>query len=203
MLTIGLCGGSGTGKTTAQTAFAEAGVPGLDTDVLYHELIAGDTPLSRKMIEIFGECIRLENGGIDRRRLAGLVFGDAASAERRAILNKITHEAVLAECRIFLSKMKEAGVYAALINAPLLFESGFAEECDITVAITAPRSMRIERIMVRDGITRHAAEQRIDAQLDDAFLVANTDYRIHNDGSEADLRQAVANLITQIKSTEE
>ena len=203
VLTLGLCGGSGTGKTTAQAAFCEAGIAGLDTDLLYHKLISGDTPLSRTLITTFGEGIRAAEGGIDRRALAGLVFGSPEADARRLTLNRITHAEVLRECRAFLDAERKAGAFAAVINAPLLFESGFAEECDITVAILAPRDVRIARIVARDGITPEEAARRIDSQLSDDFLTKRTTYQIHNDGSEAELRQAVAALINKIKNRTE
>ena len=200
MLTLGLCGGSGTGKTTAQAAFCDAGIAGLDTDLLYHELISGDTPLSRTLIATFGGTIRAAGGGIDRRALAALVFGSPEADARRAELNRITHREVLRECRAFLTAERKRGAFAAVINAPLLFESGFAEECDLTIAILAPRDVRISRIVARDGITPEEAARRIDAQLTDAFLTQRTTYQIHNDGSETELRQAVATLIEKIKN---
>ena len=203
MLTLGLCGGSGTGKTTAQAAFGAAGIAGLDTDLLYHELISGDTPLSLTLIATFGEEIRAEGGGIDRRALAALVFGSPEADARRVTLNRITHAEVLRECRAFLDQERRAGAFAAVINAPLLFESGFAQECDVTVALLAPRDMRISRIIARDGITPEEAARRIDAQLSDEFLIQNTTYQIHNDGSEAELQQAVAALINNIKNRTE
>ena len=201
LLTIGLCGGSGTGKTEAQADFALCGIPGLDTDAVYHALIASDTPLTRELAECFGEGILTAGGGVDRAILATLVFGeDEESVHRRKHLNSITHRAVLAECREWLAKQHAAGAYAAIINAPLLFESGFHTECDLTVAILAPREARIDRIMARDGISRVNAARRIDAQLDDEYLIAHTDYQIDNNSQRADLYTKVAHLASIIKN---
>ena len=195
LLTVGLCGGSGTGKTEAQADFLLCGIPGLDTDLVYHALIATDTPLSRDLAACFGEKILTAYGGVDRAALALLVFGnDEESAQRRTLLNTITHRAVLGECRKWLAEQREAGAYAAIINAPLLFESGFHTECDLTVAVLAPREERIARIMARDGISRLNAERRIDAQLGDQYLTLHTDYQIDNNGQRADLYEKVAHL---------
>ena len=202
MLTIGLCGGSGSGKNAAQAAFAKLGIPGLDTDALYHRLIDGDTPLARALAARFGQRILRADGGIDRLALREVVF-DHREKEALTDLNTITHKAVLAECRTWLSAQAEAGAFAAIINAPLLFESGFDAECDITVAVLAPREVRIARIMSRDNLDRASAERRIAAQRDDAFLMAHTDYQIHNNGTEETLCESVRLLCDRIKTLTE
>ena len=204
LLTVGLCGGSGTGKTEAQAAFSLYGIPGLDTDAVYHTLIATDTPLSRQLSARFGTEILAPNGGIDRAALSALVFGDdAESAHRREALNAIAHRAVLAECRVWLAEQRKNGAFAAIINAPLLFESGFHTECDLTVSVLAPLADRVDRITKRDGISPIQAEHRIRAQLDDSFLIEHTDYRIENNGTRAELFDKVKHLASIIKSISE
>ena len=195
MLVIGLCGGSGTGKTTAQAFFEECGIPGCDADVVYHSLIDHSTHLTRALAAHFGADILLPDGALDRVALSRLVFsGDAAGSARLDELNRLTHSAVLAECRLFLEAKRAEGAEAALINAPLLFESGFHRECDVTVAILAPHAARLGRLVARDGLTTEAAERRIAAQMDDATLMQKTDYQIHNDGDVAALREKITAL---------
>lgn len=204
LLTVGLCGGSGTGKNAAQADFLHCGIPGLDTDLVYHGLIAANTPLSQELAAHFGDGILATDGSVDRAALGALVFGgDAQSKKRRAELNRITHRAVLAECRRWLAEQKAFGAFAAIINAPLLFESGFHSECDLTVAILAPREERINRIVTRDGIPRINAERRVDAQLDDQYLIEHTDYQIHNCGTREELYAKVAHLSSVIKRISE
>ena len=190
MLTVGLCGGSGTGKSAAQADFALYGIPGLDTDLVYHALIAPNMPLTHELAETFGKQILTAEGAVDRTALSALVFGKIEECvQRRNELNRITHQAVLDECRGWLATQREKGAFAAIINAPLLFESGFHTECDLTVAVVAPREDRIDRIMKRDGISRLRAEQRVDAQLSDQFLLVHTDYYIENNGTREALRE--------------
>ena len=204
VLTVGLCGGSGTGKNTAQAYFSLCGIPGLDTDLVYHTLIGADTPLTHELAEAFGARILTKDGSVDRKALSSIVLGEGEERARlRRELNRITHRAVLAECRDWLAKQRENGAFAAIINAPLLFESGFHTECDLTVSVLAPREERIGRIMARDGISRLCAERRIDAQLDDQFLLTHTDYHIENNGTEADLQEKVGLLAAVIKNFSE
>ena len=87
---------------------------------------------------------------------------------------------------------------AAIVDAPVLFESGFDRECDILVAVVAERELRIDRIMSRDGITRKAAEQRIDSQLSDDELISRCDYVIRNDYDLSYLKQEVRTLLKTI-----
>ncbi|MBO7293555.1 MAG: dephospho-CoA kinase [Clostridia bacterium] len=204
MLTVGLCGGSGSGKTLAQEAFLSAGIPCLDTDALYHAMLSSDSSLSRSLLRHFGAEVGDGTGGINRRTLASLVFeaGEAGKC-RLDELNRITHGEILGECRLWLDRQRAAGAFAAVINAPLLFESGFHKECDVTVAILAPRDKRIARILSRDGITLEEAARRIDAQLDDVFLIKNTDFQIRNDGTAEALFEKVARLSDTIKKLAE
>lgn len=204
MLTVGLCGGSGSGKTLAQEAFTAAGIPCLDTDALYHSMLSTASPLSKSLIRHFGSGVESENGGVDRRALAALVFeAGEAGGDRLAELNRITHGEILSECRLWLAKQADMGAVAAVINAPLLFESGFHKECDLTVALLAPREERLRRILCRDGITREEAVRRINAQLDDTFLTENTDFQIRNDETAEALYEAVARLSDTIKKIAE
>ena len=85
-----------------------------------------------------------------------------------------------------------------LVDAPLLFESGFNRECDAVISIIADKEKRIERIALRDNITREAAEKRIAAQLSDAFLIENSDYVIENSGSTEELKGRVAEIAAKI-----
>ncbi len=201
MLILGLCGGSGSGKNAVGAVFSSFGFSVLDTDLLYHTMIAADTPLSREIIAQFGNTVRSEGGGVDRLALSRLVFGDGAEkSARRALLNRISHTAVLAECRRWLEAEKEKGTAVAVINAPLLFESGFHRECDLVVAVLAPISLRIARIIARDGIDEAAAARRISAQLSDEYLAEHTDLQVYNDSTEAVLYERAAALAEKIET---
>ena len=202
MLVIGLCGGSGSGKTLVQREFAICGIPGLDTDLLYHEMIGTDTPLSRELADRFGSDIRREDGSVDRARLADLVFGSGKENSLRD-LNRITHAAILSRCREWLAACERGGAFAALINAPLLFESGFDRECDLTVAVLSRFATRILRIARRDGITEEAARRRVSAQIADEELARRTDYQLYNDGTEEELAGQVLTLCDRIKKIAE
>lgn len=177
MLKIGLAGGSGSGKGTVSSLLSQSGIPSFDCDAVYHDLISRDGPLTRTISAAFGEGVRSKDGGIDRRALAAVVFHDR---NKLAELNRITHKEILSVLGEWAKRAEDQGITAILIDAPLLFESGFDRECDMTVAVTAPLETRIERIVSRDGISRKEAEERIAAQLSDEELSRRADVVISN-----------------------
>ena len=189
MKVIGLCGGSGCGKGEASKCFKNRGIPCLDTDELYHSMISCDSDCSRELSSAFGKEILNEDHSVDRKKLASLVFSQDIEKNLKT-LNSITHRHVLQQCRIWLKEQQEKGCKAALIDAPLLFESGFNFECDVIVCVTADENTRLQRIMDRDNITEEMAKKRINSQADFDFLVKNSDYVIENtsDLSKLDLQ---------------
>ncbi len=194
MKTIGLVGGSGAGKGYVCKIFAAHGIPALDTDLVYRRLTEPGQPCLAALCEAFGEDILARDGSLDRKKLASMVFGDAALLKK---LNGITHRYVLERCRLWLKEKEAEGYPAAIIDAPALYESGFDAECDTVVAMVAPSGTRIRRIMERDGIDRAAAEKRIAAQIPEAELRRRADTVIENadgDDTEAQVMKLVQNF---------
>jgi len=171
MFTIGITGGSGAGKTSALRALQSLGAFTLDCDVVYHELLSNNQDLKSELETRFNGIV--QNGEVDRRKLAEIVFGDP---EALIDLNSITHKYVGEEIARRTSNLVNQGFTAVAIDAIALIESGRAEKCDIVVGVTAPKEMRISRIMARDGISRELAERRIDAQKPDSYFEENCDY---------------------------
>ena len=178
MLVIGLCGGSGSGKGEVSRIFSERGFPIIDTDGIYRELTAGDSECLRALALEFGGDIISPDGSLDRRRLASLVFSGEGALRRLSRLNEISHSFILDETRKRLLALKEAGVPAAIVDAPVLFESGFDKE-------------------------REAAEERIDSQMSDDRLSALCDYTLCNNSSLDELRSAVSRVADDILKNQE
>ena len=197
MRVIGLCGGSGSGKGAVCALLLELGIPSVDTDAVYHELVGGPSECLTELVGAFGAEI-IENGALCRRALADIVFTGEGKEERLALLNGITHKHILARTRRMLGEFAGRGSRAAVVDAPLLFESGFDAECDLTVAVVADRELRIARIMSRDNITRREAERRIDSQVSDAVLSGKVDRVIINDGDLESLRVSVESLVKSV-----
>ena len=200
MKVIGLCGGSGSGKGTLAAMLSEGGFLHIDADAVYHEITSGDSPCLRAMTEAFGRDIISPSGALDRRALASVVFADGAK-EKLSLLNSISHRYVLDEIRQRIVSA-EGKYIGAIVDAPLLFESGFNTECDIIISVIAPRDVRISRISERDGISKEAAQRRINAQLDDEFLRLHSDIIITNDKDTAALYEQAQELINRLKENE-
>lgn len=191
MKVIGLCGGSGSGKGAVSGIFAEIGIPSIDTDAVYREMTLSDSPCMRELRGEFGDEVVNSQGGLDRARLASIVFNDPS---RLIKLNKIAHSFILDETRRRLAAYKDEGFSAAIVDAPVLFESGFDKECDEIICVLADRDVRTTRIMSRDGITLDAAEKRIASQMPDETLISKCDHVIYNNSDIESLREQILSL---------
>lgn len=176
---IGITGGTGCGKTTALQAIEQLGGWVCDCDKIYHELLTRDTALPDAINARFPGCVA--NGVLDRKKLAGIVFADPAALQD---LNKLTHTAVKEEVLRQLQSVPQDQPVA--IDAIELFDGGLGDLCDITVAITAPEEDRLQRLTVRDNITREQAIARIRAQKPESYFSEKCDYTLENTGSQAD-----------------
>ena len=172
---IGITGSSGCGKTTALNTLQQLGALVLDCDAIYHRLLKEDTALLEAISNRFPDAVK--GGVLDRPALAATVFSDPAALED---LNAITHTAVVKEVK----KLLENAPVLVAIDAYGLFESGLNSLCDVTVAITAPEEMRVQRIVDRDQITAEKAKQRLAAQRPQEELEALCDHTLRNDGTQ-------------------
>lgn len=175
MTVIGITGGTGSGKTTLLRAIEVHGGLCIDCDALYHELLENDEGLLAALAENFPSAF--DGGVLNRKALGNLVFADKVAL---AALNEITHKVVCREVRKIIG---ETDRQLVAIDAIALFESGLNELCDVTVAVTAPEEIRIERLTARDGISRDYAQKRIRAQKSDAEFAAMAQYTLQNDAS--------------------
>lgn len=192
MLRIGLTGGSGCGKSTAARMFASYGAKIVDADAVYHSLVSTPSPCVSDLAHEFGEEILSPGGGLDRKKLAGVVFADSPEAKASlARLNEITHRYVRLECERLIDSYEQSGEAMVVLDVPLLFESGFDRICDVTVAVLASRPVRVARIMARDRIDQAAAEARITSQPNDDFYKERAKFLLINDGEIEELRSQV------------
>ena len=191
MKVIGLCGGSGSGKGMVSGIFLEIGIPSIDTDAVYREMTLSDSSCMRALRQEFGDEVVNSLGGLDRTRLGSIVFNDPS---RLKILNKIAHSFILDETRRRIAIYRDEGFPAAIVDAPVLFESGFDLECDEVICVIADKESRIKRIMSRDRITREAAEKRIASQMPDEILISKCDHVIYNNSDIESLREEIITL---------
>lgn len=199
MKIIGLCGGSGSGKGTVADLLSLYGIMSIDTDAVYHEITSHSSPCLDEIRKSFGDIVISEDGSLNRKELAKIVFSGEDSMVKRSLLNRISHKHVWDKTKEIISYLKKSGAEFVMIDAPLLFESGFNKECDFVIAVTADMDIRIERIIKRDGIDKNAATLRIKSQLPDNYLVENSDFHIENSGSYEELEKQINKLVIQLK----
>ena len=180
MLVIGLTGPSGAGKSTVSERLAAYGLPVIDADKVYHQLLIPPSPCLDELVRCFGDTILTTTGTLNRRVLGELVFSNPASLEK---LNQITHRYVMEEIRKQLDELRRKNIRAAVLDAPQLFEAGANRDCSVIISVLADVKLRLERIVERDGIDADVAYRRIAAQKKDEFFRTHSDYIIENNGS--------------------
>jgi dephospho-CoA kinase len=169
---IGLTGPTGAGKSTVAAALESLGCRVVDADRIAREVVAQPDCLSALQAE-FGADIRNPDGGLNRALLSMRAFSDPGKTAR---LNEITHPRILDEVRRLITDGQTGGAKAIVLDAPLLFESEADRLCDASIAVTAPRELRLSRVMRRDSISRILAEARAGAQHDDSYFHERADY---------------------------
>ena len=184
MKIIGLTGGSGAGKGEVCRAFLSYGIESIDTDKVSREVAQKGSECLRELTENFSGDILTENGELNRKKLADIAF---KSEDKLKLLNSITHKHIFARCQRWLADREKADCEAVIIDAPVLFESGFDRNCDIIISVLADVDKRIERIIKRDNITAEQAMLRIKNQKDDKFFIEHSDYIIYNNSDYSDI----------------
>ncbi|MBQ8345414.1 MAG: dephospho-CoA kinase [Clostridia bacterium] len=194
---VGITGPSGSGKSLLRTFLDEKGFPCIDADGVYHHLLIPPSPCLTHLRQAFGDGIFLEDGRPDMPALRKLVFGDPSKLE---LLNQTVLGDVLAEIRRQISTPERQAAQAIFVDAPTLIESGFHKECHCVISVLAPVSLRMQRIIQRDGLTEEAAAERIRAQKDDAFYVAHSDVTLHNLGEPKQFLEEAEALLPRLLS---
>jgi len=181
VLTVGLTGGIGSGKSAVSARLAQHGAVVLDADKLARDVVAPGTAGLGAVAEAFGPDILLPDGSLDRETLGKIVFADPAARRR---LEAITHPLIREEtARRFAAPPPDAVI---VHDIPLLVEAGMAKGYDLVVVVEAPRELRLDRL-ARRGLPRDQAEARMAIQADDAARRAVADVLLDNSGTLAEL----------------
>jgi dephospho-CoA kinase len=198
MKIIGLTGPSGSGKSTLCQKFEEMKIPYINTDDIYHSITSAPSPCLDELKRKFGESIVDENGALDRKKLASIVFEGERAADNLANLNSTAHKYVWHETNRILTNYAKKGVSIAVIDAPALFSSKiFISACDLIISVLCDKQIRLERIMKRDGISKELALARINAQPSDSFFIENSDYIIENRGTPEEMAEELLSILEQ------
>lgn len=194
MKVIGLTGPTGAGKGAVSSAFLrQYGIPAIDTDQVYHALLIPPSDCLNELVAAFGAEILTADGCLDRPALSKIVFSDP-SREKQLLLNRITHKFVLDRTSELLEQYRCTDVPAVLVDAPLLYESGYDAKCDAVIAVLAPEDIRRRRIMQRDALSEERADARLNMQKSDDFYTARAQYVVINDGDLQNLDGQIARI---------
>ena len=188
-LTVGLTGGIGSGKSAVLDELIALGAVGIDADAVARDVVVPGTPGFDAVVGAFGSDVVASGGGLDRRRLAAIVFADAGE---RARLEAITHPLIQAETE---RRIAAATPDAIVVNAvPLLAEAGLAARYDVVVAVQASLAVRVARIVASRGMSDADARARIAVQASDEQRAAIAWWVVVNDGTREELRAEVGRL---------
>ena len=169
MFILGLTGSIGMGKSATAKMFAEEGVPVHDADAVVHRLYDGEaTP---QIEAVFPGTTK--DGKVDREKLGKRVLGDAAAIKR---LEQIVHPLVGAASARFLAEAERKGAPVAVLDVPLLFETGGDARCDAVVVVSAPADVQRTRAFERPGMSEGKLAAILAKQMPDAEKRARADF---------------------------
>ncbi|MFF4405430.1 dephospho-CoA kinase [Streptomyces sp. NPDC001262] len=193
MLTVGLTGGIGAGKSEVSRLLASYGAVLVDADRIAREVVEPGTPGLAAVVAEFGPEILTPDGSLDRPRLGAIVFADE---KRLAALNAIVHPLVRARSAELEAA---AGPDAVVVNdVPLLAENGLAPLYDLVVVVDAADATRLDRLVRLRGMTADEARARMAAQATREERLAVADLVIDNDGPLAALEPRVREVWAEL-----
>ena len=191
MIVLGLTGSIGMGKSTTAKMFAEAGVPVHDSDETVHRLYSG---VAAPLVEAAfpGTAV---GGVVDRVKLGARVLGDAGALKQ---LEAIIHPLVRADADAFLARHRNAGESIAVLDIPLLFETGGRGRVDKVVVVTAPAEVQRQRVLARPGMTEEKLAAILAKQVPDEEKRRLADFIIDTGQGLDAARAAVDAIIAEL-----
>ena len=181
MMTLGITGRSGCGKSTVTAVFAARGIPLADADQLSREILLPGSLLLPQLAERFGADIIKEDGTLDRRLLADRAF---ATPEGKAALDALTHPEIVRRIRAAKQAAQQAGAKLFVLDGAVIIGTAAEAECDKLCVVTAPFEVSVERMAAR----------RLNAQTPEAVLTAKADYILPNTSTREALAKAANGL---------
>lgn len=190
---IGVTGGIASGKSNVCNIIEQEGYPVIDCDKITAELSVQGGLLYNVIVKEFGEDFLLDNGDLDRKKLAKKIFNDSKSKE---VLDKITHPIIYEEVKKRLDKISDGLVF---LEAPLLYESKFDNICDKIICVFLQKRLQVQRLMDREGIDEDYALAKIHSQMDLYIKKSLADFVIDSKGTFEETKLLVLNVINDIK----
>ena len=193
---IACTGGIGSGKSAIVNAFAALGIPSYDCDSRTKALYGSDEDLKKGIVALLGKDVAKPDGSLDFKAMASRIFADPAALER---LEAIVHPAVAADFRRWAASQDSDIV--VLESAILQQKPFFDNFANFTITVSAPEEVRIQRVMMRDGLSREQVLARMASQWTDAERAAHADMVLTTDDCSASLPK-ILELIDKLRNHE-
>lgn len=200
MLVLGVTGQSGAGKGEFCNLFRKKGIACLDTDKTAREVVMPGTECLSELVTHFGKDILCEDGTMDRKKVASIVFSDKNELE---FLTATTHKYIIEKMKMWLFEREMCADKMVIIDAPQLFDAGADLYCNFKLCVLADKNIRIKRIMDRDGLSLEAANARVESQNDDTFFKERCDFVVYNNGDIAKLEKNADKIYNELMAKKE
>ncbi|MGB7069739.1 MAG: dephospho-CoA kinase [Pyrinomonadaceae bacterium] len=197
MLKVGLTGSISVGKSFVCTVFRELGCRVLDADQTAREVVGQGTEGLKSVVNEFGQDILKKNGELDRAKLGALIFADG---DKRRALNSIIHPLVIAEQDKWLNEVPspQESVGISIVDAALMIESGAFKRFDKLIVVWCEYAIQLKRLMLRDSLSKDAAQERISAQMSQDEKKSFADYLIDTSNGFDDTRQRTLDTFREL-----
>ncbi len=190
-LTIAVTGSAGSGKTTVCQRFKALGLVVINADKVAREVVAPGAGCLKKISDHFGADVINSTGELDRSALRERIINNE---KERLALEAIVHPAITLAMNRSVAEAAAAGKRVVIVEVPLLFEAGMADQYDVVVLVSASRQNKVHRLMARDNVSFSSAESLLDIQMSDEEKKYATDIIIENTGTVGELIKKVDQL---------
>ena len=198
MLTVGLTGGIGSGKSEVSRRLRDLGAVLIDADAVAREVVEPGTPGLAAVVAEFGEAILRRDGTLDREGLGRIVFGDP---DKLARLNAIVHPLVGERIAARMAEVEREHPDGVVVyDVPLLVENNLAGGYDVVLVVATSPATQLRRLVEQRGMTAEDAKARIAAQAPLADKLAVADIVIDNDGTLAELDARVRQVWADLRA---
>lgn len=188
MLTIGLTGGIGCGKTTVSRLFEKRNIPVIDADIISHAIVQPGQPTLLLLKETFGEQVLQPNGELNRQYLRELIFNDS---NKKETLEAIMHPIIFG---IMHDKLATLDTPYGILSIPLLIETNQQAQVDRVLVIDCPETEQVQRVKARDQLTDAMISSIMRSQCSRSLRLEHADDILINDGSVASIDAKVQKL---------
>lgn len=191
---IGITGSIGSGKSTALSIFGELGAVTISSDAIARTFTEPNSPVKSDLISIFGPSIEMEDGTINRTKIAELAFSNESKLKS---LNALLHPLVRKTFLEFFQSQKEGSI--VVWEVPLLFETDAHTICDFTVTVYLPKEQNWERVKQRGGMEKSDFERRNASQMDIEGKKSLSDFVVTNDTDREGLKEQIVIIYKEIQ----